>query len=115
MPEHTICKKCGNPLPIAPCRHCLVGIVIDLSAPEEETAPVKPADLAGDKPELPWLFGDYELLEEIGRGGMGFVYRACQLSLNREVAVKMIRGGQLADEHQVRRFQTEAEAAACSG
>ncbi len=57
-------------------------------------------------------FGDYELLDEIARGGMGIVYRAKQISLNRIVAIKMILSGQFASEDDVERFHVEALAVA---
>ncbi|MDM4019119.1 serine/threonine-protein kinase [Roseiconus lacunae] len=63
-------------------------------------------------PTLPYDLGDYQLQKVVGRGGMGVVYQAQQRVLNRTVAVKMIRGGMLACENDVRRFYTEAQAAA---
>ncbi len=56
--------------------------------------------------------GDYELISLLGRGGMGVVYRARQITLNRQVALKLISNSEFASEDQVRRFQNEAEAVA---
>ncbi|QDT01869.1 Serine/threonine-protein kinase PrkC [Rubripirellula lacrimiformis] len=76
------------------------------------TLPMSNRQKGDPGPTLPFDLGDYLLLEVIGRGGMGIVYRAKQRELDRLVAVKMIRSGILAGEGEVKRFYTEAQAAA---
>jgi len=84
-------------------------------AAKEERPQIRAADDSSAqwrRLDLPVRVGDYVLIEEIGRGGMGVVFRARQMSLDREVAVKMILRGRLASEADLQRFMAEASATA---
>ena len=106
-----VCGNCGSSVwadaSQGLCSLCLFKTALGswLNDEDDESSKASPD-------RMPPEFDDYELIQEIGRGSQGVVYRARQKSLNRTVALKVIGLGRWATEAHVRRFRFEAEAAA---
>src|SRR6266700_2551654 len=113
--ETGICPKCGSASRVGRslCLNCLLSAGIGTNG-DGTQAEQTLDDLLGkiDGPDTDWLLGNYQVLEEIGRGGMGVIYRARQRHSRRIVAIKRILSYHADSQETLMRFRREAQAAA---
>src|SRR5881394_2248121 len=106
MSTEAQCPSCHSPLPIGisdgMCALCISQLLAGAGGRRTHKKSGK----------WPRRFGEYELLEKVGMGGMGIVFKARQRQHDRVVALKMIRRNQFAGEHEIQRFRSETKAIA---
>ena len=112
--EPRLCPACHRPVashaPEGLCLVCLLDTgLADATSMPDTTDPSRPSDSGGPTPRY---FGDFEIVREAGRGGMGIVFEARQFGTQRVVALKLLAAGATATRDAVQRFHAEAQAAA---
>src|SRR5690348_6586554 len=114
MADDLKCPECGSAIgldaPLGVCPRCVLALMMNGGAETADHDPFGgPRNLPGPE-ALAGLFPQLEILEPIGRGGMGVVYKARQIKLDRLVALKLIRPESAGDPSFAERFAREARA-----
>src|SRR2546422_8426719 len=110
MPASKKCPQCGAPMrsdaPDGACLRCAFESALQAGLQQPKQLGPSASDAGSGRRKILY-FGDYEVLEKIGEGGMGIIYRARQTSLGRIVAIKVIKGEEIASPGLLARFIRE--------